>query len=120
MIKIKHLTESLNRKYSIEKQPEKLNEEYSLVGQDGNAFSLLGYTARCMKECGLRDEIDEMRKLAMSGDYYNLIRVCDEYIQKCNEINPDLDEAYTLTEKKWTYTLENGGRLRKAIRNEDY
>lgn len=97
-----------------------IHEEYSLVGQDGNAFSLMGYTARCMKECGLRDEIDEMRKLAMSGDYYNLIRVCDDYIQKCNEINPDLDEAYTLTEKKWTYTLENGGRLRKAIRNEDY
>lgn len=93
MIKIKHLTESLNRKYSIEKQSEKVNEEYSLVGQDGNAFSLMGYTARCMKECGLRDEIDEMRKLAMSGDYYNLIRVCDDYIQRCNEINPDLDES---------------------------
>lgn len=70
-----------------------LNEEYSLVGQDGNAFSLIGYTARCMKECGLRDEINEMRERAMSGDYYNLIAVCDEYIQKCNEINHDIDES---------------------------
>lgn len=97
-----------------------IHEEYSLVGQDGNAFSLMGYTARCMKECGLRDEIDEMRKLAMSGDYYNLIRVCDDYIQKCNEINPDLDESYNINEEKWGYTLKNGGRLRKAISNEDY
>ena len=39
-----------------------IHEEYSLVGQDGNAFSLIGYTARCMKECGLRDEINEMRE----------------------------------------------------------
>ena len=70
-----------------------LNEEYSLVGKDGNAFSLIGYTARCMKECGLRDEINEMRERAMSGDYYNLIAVCDEYIQKCNEINPDINES---------------------------
>ena len=71
-----------------------IHEEYSLVGQDGNAFSLIGYTARCMKECGLRDEINEMRERAMSGDYYNLIAVCDEYIQKCNEINPDLEENF--------------------------
>lgn len=63
-----------------------IKEEYSLVGQDGNAFSLMGYTARCMKECGLRDEIDEMRRRATSGDYNNLIMVCDEYIQRCNEI----------------------------------
>ena len=32
-----------------------IHEEYSLVGQDGNAFALMGYTARCMKECGLHE-----------------------------------------------------------------
>ncbi len=88
-MKLRQLTESLNKKY------KKLNEEYSLVGQDGNAFSLMGYTAKCMKECGLRNEITQMRERAMSGDYYNLIRVCDEYIQKCNAINSEdefLDE----------------------------
>lgn len=68
-------------------------EKYSLVGQDGNAFALMGYTARCMKECGLRNEISEMREKAMSGDYNNLICVCDEYVQRCNEIAGDMDES---------------------------
>ena len=82
----------------LESIGEDLEEEYTLVGQDGNAFALMGYTSRCMKECGLRDEIDEMRERAMSGDYYNLIRVCDEYIQRCNEINPDLEEGISVSE----------------------
>ena len=69
-----------------------LKESYSLVGQDGNAFSLMGYTARCMKECGLKDEIPEMREKATSGDYNNLIYVCDTYVQKCNDINRGLNE----------------------------
>lgn len=59
---------------------------YDLVGQDGNAFALMGYTARAMKECGLKNEVSEMRSRATSGDYYNLIAVCDEYVQRCNEI----------------------------------
>ena len=29
---------------------DECDERYSLVGQDGNAFALMGYTARCMKE----------------------------------------------------------------------
>lgn len=82
----------------LESIGEDLEEDYTLVGQDGNAFALMGYTSRCMKECGLRDEIDEMRERAMSGDYYNLIRVCDEYIQRCNEINPDLEEGISVSE----------------------
>lgn len=58
---------------------------YSLVGQDGNAFALMGYTARCMKLEGFsKDEIDEMQKEATSGDYNNLICVCNDYIDKCN------------------------------------
>ena len=86
-------------KYSDE-DPESLDEDwdddyydedkYSLVGQDGNAFALMGYTAKCMKECGLRDEIEKMREEAMSSDYNNLISVCDSYVQKCNDIARDM------------------------------
>ena len=32
-----------------------------------------------------QDEIDQMYKEATSGDYSNLICVCDEYIDKVNE-----------------------------------
>lgn len=52
--------------------------KYSLVGQDGNAYALMGYTARALKREGLRDK-------ATSGDYYNLIAVCDDYVGMANE-----------------------------------
>ena len=66
---------------------------YNLVGQDGNAFALMGYTARALKETGHRDLIDEMRQRATSGDYWNLVAVCDEYIQIANDsVEDDWDE----------------------------
>lgn len=58
--------------------------KYCLVGQDGNAFALMGYTARALRNEGLSDLVPEMQKKATSGDYYNLIAVCDHYIDKAN------------------------------------
>ena len=58
---------------------------YTLVGVDGNAYSVMGYTARALKDTGHRDLVDKMYKEAMSGDYYNLIAVCDRYIDIANE-----------------------------------
>lgn len=86
-------------------------DKYSLVGQDGNAFALMGYTSRCMKECGLRDEVDEMIDRATESNYDNLIMVCDEYIQRCNDIARDgFEESLSLTEsltKKYDKLFEN-------------
>ena len=59
--------------------------KYSLVGQDGNAFALMGYTARALKNEGLGDLVSEMQRKATSGDYYNLIAVCDSYLDKAND-----------------------------------
>ena len=59
--------------------------KYSLVGVDGNAFAIMGYTANVLKREGLRDLIEEMREEAMSGNYYHLIVVCDSYIDRANE-----------------------------------
>lgn len=59
-------------------------EKYSLVGVDGNAFSVMGYTARALKREGLRDLVDEMHKEATAGDYDNLICVCLKYIDIAN------------------------------------
>ena len=67
---------------------------FSLVGVDGNAFSVMGYTARALKAVGLRDLVDEMHKRAMAGDYNNLLCVCMEYIDKANEAaGYDLEEG---------------------------
>ena len=59
---------------------------YSLIGVDGNAYSIMGYTARAMKDAGCsKEEVDKMYKEAMSGNYSNLICVCDNWIDKVNE-----------------------------------
>ena len=59
--------------------------KYSLVGQDGNAFALMGYTANALKREGLGDLVSQMQKEATSGDYYHLIAVCDSYLDKAND-----------------------------------
>lgn len=59
---------------------------YSLVGVDGNAYAVMGYTSRAMRHAGFsKEEIDEMMNKAMSSDYDNLLCVCMEYIDKVNE-----------------------------------
>lgn len=59
---------------------------YTLVGVDGNAYSVMGYTARAMKTAGFtQEEVDKMHKEATSSDYFNLLIVCGEYIDKVNE-----------------------------------
>ena len=58
--------------------------KYCLVGQDGNAFALMGYTVNALKREGLGNLKDAMYKEATSGDYNNLICVCDKYIDMAN------------------------------------
>lgn len=58
--------------------------KYSLVGVDGNAFAIMGYTARALKQTGHADLVENMRSRAMCGDYDNLIYVCQRYIDIAN------------------------------------
>ena len=59
--------------------------KYSLVGVDGNAYSIMGYTAKALKREGLGNLCDEMYSKATSGDYNNLISVCCEYVEIANK-----------------------------------
>ena len=59
--------------------------KYCLVGQDGNAFNVIGYTARALRREGLGNLCAEMQEKATSGDYSHLICVCDEYLDMANE-----------------------------------
>ena len=66
---------------------------YCLVGIDGNAYSVMGYTQRAMKECNFtKEEIDAYLKDAMSADYNHLLCVSAEMIDKCNERCDDDDD----------------------------
>ena len=53
-----------------------------LVGQDGNAFNLLGLAQRAGRKAGWdQAKINEILKDAMSGDYNNLLRELDKYFE---------------------------------------
>jgi len=66
-------------------EAEKYKPDYTLVGVDGNAFPVMGYTAKALKEQGLHDKVDEMHTKATEGDYNHLLCVCMEYIDMANE-----------------------------------
>lgn len=66
--------------------------KYDLVGVDGNAFSVMGYTARALKREGLGDLVEQMHERATSGDYDNLLCVCMEYIDKANAAAEEKEE----------------------------
>lgn len=51
-----------------------------LVGEDGNAFAIMGRTIRALKQAGNPPEVIEAYQAeATSGDYDNLLRVTLEY-----------------------------------------
>ena len=59
--------------------------KYSLIGVDGNAYSVMGYVDRAMRECGKsKMEIDAYYKDAMSSDYNNLLVVSASIIERLN------------------------------------
>ena len=58
--------------------------KYTLVGVDGNAFAIMGYTARALKQTGHADLVENMMKRAKSGDYDNLVQVCMKYLDIAN------------------------------------
>lgn len=59
---------------------------FTLVGVDGNAFSVMAYVTRAMRTAGMSvGERQVYQALAMSGDYNNLLVKSIEMIDKVNE-----------------------------------
>jgi hypothetical protein len=72
---------------------------YTLVGVDGNAFSVMGYVRSAMKRAKMtKEDIDAYTKDATSSDYNHLLVVSCEMIDKVNELlgltDYDEDEEY--------------------------
>ena len=58
---------------------------YSLIGIDGNAFSIISYVINTMKQCGYsRDAINMYKTDALSSDYNNLLSLSIQMIDNCN------------------------------------
>lgn len=61
--------------------------KYDLVGINGNAWSVMGYVIRAMRECKFsKEQQNEYQTMAMSSDYNNLLRESVLMIDRCNEI----------------------------------
>lgn len=59
-----------------------------MVGVDGNAFSVIGYTSKAMRRSKFTSaEISAYRKKAISGDYNNVLSVSMDQIDKVNKRN---------------------------------
>lgn len=59
---------------------------FSLVGVNGNAFSVMAYVSNAMKKAGYNpSDIAEYRKKATSGNYDMLLCLSMEMIDNCNE-----------------------------------
>lgn len=50
-----------------------------LVGEDGNAFAILGRARAALRRAGKADLIEEFTKEATSSDYHHLLRTCCEW-----------------------------------------
>jgi hypothetical protein len=61
--------------------------KYDLVGVDGNAFAVMGYILKAMRECKMsKKEQSDYQTKVMSGDYDHLLAVSVEMIDMCNKI----------------------------------
>ncbi len=60
----------------------KYDIEVELIGQDGNAFAIMGAVTKALRRAGApKEEIDQYRAEATSGDYPNLLRVTSEWVE---------------------------------------
>lgn len=59
----------------------KTNIEVNLIGEDGNAFAILGKVQNALKQAGYdKAFIDKYIKEATSGDYDHLLRTTMKYV----------------------------------------
>jgi len=54
--------------------------EVQLVGNDGNAFSILGTVSRALRRAGHGDVVDEFVAEATTGDYDHLLQTCMKFV----------------------------------------
>ena len=64
---------------NIEKNEPITNIKLTLVGEDGNAFMILGRARAALRRAKRMDLWDAFHKEATSGDYNNLLATCMRY-----------------------------------------
>lgn len=69
--------------------------QVELVGEDGNALAVITRACRAAKLAGLsKEQVDEYRKEAMSGDYYHVLNTTMDYFN-CDGLDDDDEDSWT-------------------------
>ena len=55
------------------------NIKLKMVGEDGNAFAIMGRARQALRRNGRADLIEAFTKECTSGDYNNLLATCMKY-----------------------------------------
>ena len=62
--------------------PKYPNVTVRLVGEDGNAFFIIGRVGAALRRAGVpNEEIEAFRREAMSGDYDNVLATCLRWVE---------------------------------------
>ena len=56
-----------------------------LVGEDGNAYAIIGRVSKALRRAGHTQAVEEFTTAATSGDYDHLLRTCMEYVNTWRE-----------------------------------
>ena len=70
------------------------NINIPLVGEDGNAFSILGRVQRIMRQNGLQNEWEQFHSEATSGDYNNLLRTVMAWFATDENLDDDYEDDW--------------------------
>ena len=63
------------------KKPSKTGLRLKLVGEDGNAFSIIGKARAALRRNGYAADIETFTREATAGDYNHLLAVCTEWFE---------------------------------------
>ncbi len=62
-------------------EPKYPDVHVKLVGEDGNAFAILGSVSKALKRAGYHEAAKEFQDEATSGDYNHLLRTAMDYVE---------------------------------------
>ncbi len=62
-------------------QAPETKPKVTLVGEDGNAFAILGKVSKALRKAGVDEEyVEHYQKEAMAGDYDKLLQVTMNFV----------------------------------------
>jgi len=55
--------------------------EVKLIGEDGNAFAIIGKCVKALKRAGQEENAEKFQEEAMSGDYDGVLQAAMKYCE---------------------------------------